>query len=79
MNEENQTQEWDSCALPAAGAAGDSAPDFTKPYKMLTGIDNSEFCSKVGLHLENGYELYGSPAMSFNGENIIVGQAVVRK
>ena len=54
-------------------------PDFTKRYKMLTGIDNSEFCSKVRLHLDNGYALHGSPVMAFNGKDIIVGQAVVLK
>ena len=55
------------------------APDFTKRYKMLTGIDNSEFCAKVRLHLDNGYDLHGSPVMAFNGKDIIVGQAVVLK
>jgi hypothetical protein len=54
-------------------------PDFTKRFKMLTGIDNSEFCAKVRLHLDNGYALHGSPVMAFNGKDIIVGQAVVLK
>ena len=63
----------------AAKVAAPAAPDFTKRYKMLTGIDNSEFCAKVRLHLDNGYELHGSPVMAFNGKDIIVGQAVVLK
>ena len=63
----------------AAKVAAPSAPDFTKRYKMLTGIDNSEFCAKVRLHLDNGYDLHGSPVMAFNGKDIIVGQAVVLK
>lgn len=54
-------------------------PDFTKRYKMLTGTDNSEFCAKVRMHLDNGYALHGSPVMAFNGKDIIVGQAVVLK
>jgi hypothetical protein len=70
-------------AKPAAKAAVAVAvadkPDFTKRYKMLTGIDNSEFCAKVRLHLDNGYALHGSPVMAFNGKDIIVGQAVVLK
>jgi hypothetical protein len=66
-------------AAAAAAAATVSTPDFTKRYKMLTGIDDSEFCNKVGLHLDNGYELYGSPTSTFNGKNVIVGQAVVLK
>ncbi|MFM6966056.1 MAG: DUF1737 domain-containing protein [Rhodoluna sp.] len=71
-----------SAAAKAAAKAAStpvSTPDFTKHYKMLTGIDDSEFCTKVGLHLDNGYELYGSPTSTFNGKNVIVGQAVVLK
>ena len=70
-----------TAAKPAAKTivAAVSTPDFTKRYKMLTGIDDSEFCTKVGLHLDNGYELYGSPTSTFNGKNVIVGQAVVLK
>ena len=63
---------------PVAVAVADK-PDFTKRYKMLTGIDNSEFCAKVRMHLDNGYALHGSPVMAFNGKDIIVGQAVVLK
>lgn len=66
-------------AKPAATPATAAAPNYTKPYKMLTGIDDSEFCDKVVRHLENGYELYGSPTATFNGKNVIVGQAVVLK
>jgi hypothetical protein len=65
----------------AAKVAAPAAPDFTKRYKMLTGIDNSEFCAKVRLHLDNGYDLHGSPVMAYNAleGKIIVGQAVVLK
>ena len=66
-------------AAAKAATAPTAAPDFTKRYKMLTGIDNPEFCAKVRLHLDNGYELHGSPVMAFNGKDIIVGQAVVLK
>lgn len=68
-----------AAAKAAVKPAADAAPDFAKRYKMLTGIDNSEFCAKVRLHLDNGYELHGSPVMAFNGKDIIVGQAVVLK
>ncbi len=64
-------------AAAKAAATPVSVPDFTKRYKMLTGIDNSEFCAKVRMHLDNGYALHGSPVMAFNGKDIIVGQAVV--
>jgi hypothetical protein len=77
MSQQEETQEWESCALPSANSDAPATPDFTKPYKMLTGVDDSEFCSKVSLHLNNGYSLYGSPTMTFNGVNVIVGQAVI--
>lgn len=67
-----------AAATKAAVVIAPSAPDFTKTYKLLTGIDNSEFCAKVRLHLENGYSLHGSPTMAFNGKDIIVGQAVTK-
>lgn len=63
---------------PAAAKAA-PATEAPKPYKMLTGPDDSEFCSKVSRHLAEGYELYGSPTMTFNGKTVIVGQAVVLK
>lgn len=67
-------------AKPAAKVAP-AAPEytFTKRYKMLTGIDDSAFCDKVVAHLQNGYELFGAPSITFNGTNVIVGQAVVLK
>jgi len=70
-----------TAAKPAAKTAATAAAvtTFTKRYKMLTGIDDSSFCDKVVLHLENGYELFGAPAITFNGKNVIVGQAVVLK
>ena len=68
-------------AAKAAAPVAPAAPEynFTKRYKMLTGIDDSSFCDKVVIHLNNGYELYGSPTATFNGKNVIVGQAVVLK
>ncbi len=47
-------------------------------YKLITGKDDAEFCARVTKLLEQGYELYGSPAMSFNGEHIVVAQAVIK-
>ncbi|MEY4981708.1 MAG: hypothetical protein RL174_1046 [Actinomycetota bacterium] len=50
-----------------------------KRYKVLTGIDDSQFCARVSEALDNGYELYGSPAATFNGKNVILAQAIVLK
>ncbi|MGI3784437.1 MAG: DUF1737 domain-containing protein [Janthinobacterium lividum] len=47
------------------------------PYRLLTGADTSEFCRRVSAALLEGYQLYGSPAATFDGERVIVAQAVV--
>ncbi|MEN9714676.1 MAG: hypothetical protein RJA35_143 [Actinomycetota bacterium] len=68
-------------AKPAAPAtiAAPAAEGPRKRYRMLTGIDDSTFCQRVSDALSEGYELYGSPTMTFNGTNVIVGQAIVLK
>ena len=68
-------------AAPATKAVAPAAPvyEFTKPYKMLTGLDNSEFCSKVSAHLNAGYKLAGAPTMSVVAGKIYVGQAVIKE
>ena len=50
--------------------------DFLR-YRLLTGPDDRKFCEKVSAALEMGYELHGSPAATFNGQNVIVAQAVI--
>jgi len=46
-------------------------------YRVLTGPDDAKFCRRVSEALAKGYVLYGSPSVTFNGESIIVAQAVV--
>lgn len=46
-------------------------------YRLLTGIDDANFCKRISEILDLGYELYGSPAATFNGQNVIVAQAVI--
>jgi hypothetical protein len=48
-------------------------------YKLVTGIDDSDFCKRISALLNNGYNLYGSPSITFNGKNNIVAQAVILK
>jgi hypothetical protein len=50
-----------------------------KSYKLLTGLDDPNFCQKVRDHLDAGYELYGSPTMTTKGSQVYVGQAVLFK
>ena len=68
-------------ALNLAAAPAVAAPASTGPhrYSVLTGIDDSAFCERVSAKLDKGYELYGSPALTFNGKNVIVAQALVLK
>ena len=46
-------------------------------YRLLTGPDDAGFCERVSKALEEGYELYGSPAIAFDGKRCIVAQAIV--
>lgn len=50
-----------------------------KVYRYLTGQDDVNFCARVTKALNEGYELYGSPTMTFNGENVVVGQVIVKE
>jgi len=52
-------------------------PDNLPNYRLLTGPDDAEFCKRVSEALALGYELYGSPAATFNGERVIVAQAIL--
>jgi hypothetical protein len=67
-------------ATPAAKPAAPAAPvyEFTKPYKFLTGFDDSDFCSKVSAHLNAGYKLAGSATMTTVGGKVYVGQPVYK-
>jgi len=43
----------------------------------VTGPDDEQFCARVSQALEEGYELHGSPAVTHNGTNTIVAQALL--
>jgi len=53
-------------------------PERKEKYKLITGKDDANFCKRVTEFLDNGYELYGSPTMAFNGEYMVVAQAIVK-
>lgn len=52
-------------------------PDERLPYRLLTGTDDRAFCEKVSAAIADGYVLYGSPALTFDGEKVVTAQAVV--
>ncbi|HEX2857105.1 MAG TPA: DUF1737 domain-containing protein [Propionibacteriaceae bacterium] len=51
-------------------------PDERLPYRLLTGTDDRAFCEKVSAAIADGYVLYGSPALTFDGEKVVTAQAV---
>jgi hypothetical protein len=44
---------------------------------MLTGPDDEKFCHRVSEAMDLGFELHGSPAATFDGNSVIVCQALV--
>lgn len=52
-------------------------PDGLPPYRVLTGPDDAAFCKRVSDMLALGYRLHGGPAVTFDGERVIVAQAVL--
>jgi hypothetical protein len=52
-------------------------PNDLPVYRLLTGKDDAAFCRRVSEALKLGYVLYGSPSLTFNGEHVVAGQALV--
>jgi hypothetical protein len=52
-------------------------PNDLPAYRILTGPDDDAFCHRVSEALALGYQLYGSPAATFDGEKVIVAQALI--
>lgn len=52
-------------------------PKGLPAYRLLSGPDDEAFCRKVSDALALGYKLYGSPAATFNGQSVIMAQAVI--
>jgi hypothetical protein len=45
-------------------------------YRLITGPDDAEFCRRVSEALDEGYQLHGSPTLTFDGTTVIAGQAL---
>lgn len=52
-------------------------PNDLPVYRVLTGPDDAKFCHRVSEALALGYVLHGSPALTFNGQHVIVAQALI--
>lgn len=55
----------------------DQPPDGLPRYRVLTGPDDETFCRRVSDALTLGFLLHGGPAVTFNGDRVIVAQALV--
>jgi hypothetical protein len=54
-----------------------SDPQGRLRYRLLTGPDERAFCERVSQALAEGYRLYGSPSVTFDGQRVVAAQAVV--
>jgi hypothetical protein len=52
-------------------------PDDLPCYRVLTGPDDAAFCRRVSEAIALGYRLHEGPAVTFNGEQVIVAQALL--
>ena len=52
-------------------------PDGLPIYRVLTGPDDATFCHRVSEAIALGYRLHEGPAVTFNGEQVIVAQALL--
>ncbi|TWV42680.1 DUF1737 domain-containing protein [Streptomyces misionensis] len=52
-------------------------PDGLPVYRVLTGPDDAAFCRRVSEALALGYEPHEGPAVTFDGERVIVAQALL--
>lgn len=70
---------------PTTGPGGTGDPGSEGPatgterlrYRLLTGPDDRSFCERVSAALDEGYVLHGDPAATFDGNRVVVAQAVV--
>ena len=46
-------------------------------YRVLTGPDDEKFCRRVSEMLALGYRLHEGPAATFDGERVILAQALL--
>lgn len=46
-------------------------------YRLITGVDDATFCERISTLLDQGYQLHGSPAVTFNGTDVIAAQALI--
>ena len=50
-------------------------------YRYLTGPDDAAFCHRITEALNRGWQLYGSPTLTYDAEQkrVICGQAIIKE
>jgi hypothetical protein len=50
-------------------------------YRFLTGPDDRSFCDRVTEAINEGWELFGDPQLTFDAVKgrVICGQAIIRE
>ena len=51
-----------------------------KLYRYLTGSDDDSFCHRVTAELNKGWQLHGSPSLTYDPEKkrVICGQVIIK-
>jgi hypothetical protein len=51
-----------------------------KLYRFLTGPDDDSFCHRVSAALNNGWQLYGQPTLTYDHDKkrMICGQVITK-
>ncbi len=52
-----------------------------KLYRYLTGPDDVSFCKRISAALNKGWELHGSPTLTYDADKnrVVCGQAIVKE
>jgi hypothetical protein len=50
-------------------------------YRYLTGPDDASFCHRITEVLNRGWQLYGSPTLTYDIEKkqVVCGQAIIKE
>ncbi|CAK14777.1 DUF1737 domain-containing protein [Pseudomonas entomophila] len=54
-------------------------PNGLPVYRLITGKDDASFCKRISESLAMGYQLYGSPSVTFDATQgqVVAAQAVL--
>ena len=52
----------------------------TTLYRLLTGPDDASFCHRVSDALSKGWQLYGTPTLTYDADQkkVMCGQAITK-